>query len=58
VTTPPPQAALIAAALFWNYARSRNDRRTISQYARHHKKVAVPALIVGAAWLVPHWWHD
>jgi len=55
---PPPQAALIGAGLAWNYTRSRHGKRTISQWARKHRTVAVPAVVVGACWLVPHWWHD
>lgn len=58
MTPPPPQAALIGVALAWNYQRSRVGKRTISMWARRHKRVAVPAVVVGSAWLVPHWWHD
>ena len=50
----PPQAAVLGAALAWNYQRSRAGKTTISQLARRHPIVTAVVLIAGNGWLVPH----
>lgn len=51
MTPPPPQAALIGAALAWNLHRSTHGKRTISRWACEHK----PAATAFAGWLLIHW---
>jgi len=50
----PPQGAVLAAALAWNYQRSRTGKPTISQTARRHP-IASAALLLGFnAYIWPH----
>jgi hypothetical protein len=51
---PPPQAALLAASLAWNYQRSKRNRPTISQFTRRHPVVFVLGWTALNAWLPDH----
>ena len=50
----PPQAAVLAGALAWNYQRSRSGKVTLSQFARRHPAAFVVGWGVLTGWLVPH----
>jgi len=50
----PPQGAVLAAALAWNYQRSRHGKVTLSQFARRHPVVFVVGWAGLTGWLVPH----
>ena len=50
----PPQGALLAAALGWNYQRSRVGKKTVSMWGREHPVVTGLALVAFNAWIWPH----
>lgn len=50
----PPQAAVLGAALAWNYQRSRCGKGTLSQFARSHPAVFVIGWAGLNVWLIPH----
>jgi len=50
----PPQGAVLAGALVWNFQRSRVGKTTISMFARRHPLATAVVLVVGNAWIWPH----
>ena len=50
----PPQAAVLGAALAWNYQRSCVGKGTLSQFAREHPSVFIVGWAGLNAWLIPH----
>jgi hypothetical protein len=50
----PPQGAVLAGALVWNYTRSKRGKTTISMLARRHPIVSGGMLVGFNAWIVPH----
>jgi len=50
----PPQGAVLAGALVWNFQRSRVGKTTISMFARRHPLVTAVVLVVGNTWIWPH----
>lgn len=54
----PPQAAVLAGALVWNYRRSKVGKVTLSQFSRRHKAVFIVGWAGLTYWLVPHILND
>jgi hypothetical protein len=50
----PPQGAVLAGALVWNFQRSLVGKTTISMLARRHPLVSAVALVGFNAWIWPH----
>jgi len=54
----PPQGAVLAGALVWNFQRSLVGKTTISMLLRRHPVAFALGLAAVNAWLVPHILND